>query len=155
MIIITTEILVNNVTPSQIFDWIMYLTPEKYRQWDPRAHIGKIERPAILKTGDTFRFEEKIDQYKINFRWKIVKLDRPNFFLMKAVIPFPIYLQLSFLPFNRGDTKVLHELRVGFHFPGIEKIVDYVINFFIMPRKKIDAIQKHATEEFRNLEKIL
>ena len=154
MLIITTEILVNKVGPSQIFDWIMYLTPEKYRQWDSTAHVGKIKRPAILKEGDKFWFEEMIDEYKVSFKWKIIKLDKPNLFLMKATIPFPIYLQLSFLPFNE-DTKVIHELKIGFNFFGLEKIVDYFITFFIMPGKKIAAIKKHATEEFQNLEKIL
>ncbi|MBA4369161.1 MAG: hypothetical protein C0403_16155 [Desulfobacterium sp.] len=154
MIIVTTEIVVNKVRPSQIFDWIMNLTPEKYRQWDPKAHVGKIKRPALLKEGDKFWFEEMIDEYKVSFKWKIIKIDKPNLFLMKAIVPFPIYLQLSFLPFNE-DTKVIHELRIGFNFFGLEEIVDYFINFFIMPEKKITAIKKHATEEFQNLEKIL
>ncbi len=154
MIKITTEIIVPNTSPSQIFDWIMNLTPEKYRQWDPKAHVGKIKRPSVLKVGDKFWFEEVIDNYKISFRWIIKVLNRPNLFLMKASIPFPVYLQLSFLPLNK-DSKVIHELRIGFNFFGLEKIVDFFITLFIMPGKKISAIRRHATEEFKNLEEIL
>lgn len=154
MIIITTEILVQHISPEQIFDWIANLTPEKYRQWDPKAHVGKIERPAVLNVGDKIRFEEFIEKYRINFRWKIMVLNRPNLFLMKALIPFPVYLQLSFLPINK-DSKVIHELRIGFNFLRLEKIIDFFIRLFIMPEKKISAIKRHATEEFKNLEKIL
>lgn len=154
MIKITTEIIVKKIRPSQIFDWIMYLTPEKYRQWDPKAHVGRIKRPAVLKVGDEIWFEEIIDEYKVNFRWKVKILDRPNLLLMKATIPFPVYLQLSFLPLD-NDTKVIHEIRIGFNLLRTEKIIDWFITLFVMPKKKIAAIRKHAVEEFKNLEKIL
>ena len=154
MIKITTEILIQNTSPEQIFDWIVHLTPEKYRQWDPKAHVGRIERPAVLNVGDEFWFEEYIDKYKISFRWKVKALNRPNLFLMKAKFPFPVNLRLSFLPMNK-DTQVIHDLRIGFIFLGLEKIIDFFIQIFIMPEKKISAIKLHAIEEFKNLEKIL
>jgi hypothetical protein len=154
MIKITTEIIVKKVSPAQVFDWIMYLTPEKYRQWDPKAHVGKIERPAVLKVGDKVWFEEVIDEYKISFKWIIKILDRPNLLLMKTKTPFPVFLQLSFLPL-KNDAKVIHEIRIGFRFFGLEKIIDWFISAFIMPEQKIDAVRRHAIEEFKNLEKIL
>jgi hypothetical protein len=156
MIIITTPIIVNNVQPVQIYDWIVHLTPEKYRQWDPIAHIGKIKRPTILNEGDSVFFEEKIECYKINLTWKIIKLNKPDEILMKAVIPFPVYLQLKFLSDkSKNNTEVIHELTIGFRFPGLEKIVDLFISTFIMHRKKIAAIKRHAINEFKNLENIL
>lgn len=154
MIKITTEIIVKKISSAQIFDWIMHLTPEKYRQWDPNAHVGKIKRPAVLKVGDKVWFEEIIDEYKVSFNWKIKILDNPNLLLMKATIPFPVYLQLSFIPVD-SDTKVIHEIRIGFRFLGLEKIIDWFIALFIMPPKKISAIKRHAIEEFKNLEQIL
>ena len=140
MITITTEIIVEEISNTQIFDWILYLTPEKYRQWDPIAHGGKIERPDVLKVGDKIRFEEIIDGYKVNFRWVIKILDRPNLLLMKAKIPYPVFLQISFFPLN-SSSKVIHEIRIGFRFFGLEKIVDWFITCLIMPQKKLMQLE--------------
>ncbi len=107
-----------------------------------------------MKVGDKVWFEEIIDEYKVSFNWKIKILDNPNLLLMKATIPFPVYLQLSFIPVD-SDTKVIHEIRIGFRFLGLEKIIDWFIALFIMPPKKISAIKRHAIEEFKNLEQIL
>jgi hypothetical protein len=156
MIIITTPITVNNVQPVQIYDWIVHLTPEKYRQWDPIAHVGKIIRPTVLNEGDTVFFEEIIECYKINLTWKLISLNKPDCILMKVLAPFPVYLQLKFMSdISKNNTEVIHELRIGFRFLGLEKIVDFFISTFIMHRKKITAIKRHAINEFKNLETIL
>lgn len=37
---------------------------------------------------------------------------------------------------------------------GLEKIFDWFIKNFIFTEKKIKALERHAAEEFKNLEKI-
>jgi hypothetical protein len=73
---------------------------------------------------------------------------------MKAKSPYPIYLQLSFLP-AKGGTEVVHELRTGFKFIGLEKLFDWVMSKTKLTPERIKAVKQHATEEFKNLEKIL
>jgi len=153
MIKITTRIIVEGKKPSQIYNWIFYLTPEQYHQWHPNAHIV-CERPVNLKVEDTIWFEEVLNGFKISYKWKIIELKTDNSILMKAKFFYPIYLQLSFLPFNK-DTEVIHELRIGFSFKGLEKIFDWFVKRFILTPKKVDAIKRHAIEEFKNLENVL
>jgi hypothetical protein len=53
------------------------------------------------------------------------------------------------------DTELTHEIQVGFSFYGLEKIFDWFVRKFIFTEKKIKAIHRHATEEFKNLENII
>jgi hypothetical protein len=156
VLIITTPIKVNRIQPIQIYDWIANLTQEKYQQWDPVAHTGIIKRPVVLNEGDCIYFEEFVEGYKINFEWKIIILDKPNRIRMKANIPYPVYLNLSFLSSKDfKGTEVIHQLEIGFNYFRLETIIDLFVGKFIMHDKKIAAIKKHAVNEFTNLEKIL
>ena len=159
MIKIITKILVKGKKPSQIYDWMIQLNPERAHKWHP-AHVGRThtrdhkETNDILKVGDTVQFEEQIGDLKIDYKWEIKRLEEPNLFAMKAKSPYPIYLQLSFLP-TKGGTEVVHELRTGFKFIGLEKLFDWVMSKTKLTPERIKAIKQHTTEEFKNLEKIL
>ena len=159
MIKIITKILVKGKKSSQIYDWMIQLNPERAHQWHP-AHVGRThtrdhtETNDILKVGDTVQFEEQIGDLKIDYKWEIKRLEEPNLFAMKAKSPYPIYLQLSFLP-TKGGTEVVHELRTGFKFIGLEKLFDWVMSKTKLTPERIKAIKQHTTEEFKNLEKIL
>uniref|UniRef100_A0A7V0Z811 Uncharacterized protein n=1 Tax=candidate division WOR-3 bacterium TaxID=2052148 RepID=A0A7V0Z811_UNCW3 len=83
-----------------------------------------------------------------------MELKTDNSILMKANFFYPIYLSLSFSPLNK-DTEVIHELKIGFVYHGLEKIFDWLVRKLAVPPKKIEAIERHATEEFKNLENIL
>lgn len=159
MIKIITKILVKGKEPSQIYDFMIHLNLERAHQWHP-VHVGGThtrdhkETKDILKVGDTVQFEEQIGDLKINYKWEIKRLEEPNLFAMKAKSPYPIYLQLSFLP-AKGGTEVVHELGTGFKFIGLEKLFDWVMSKTKLTPKRIKAIKQHATEEFKNLENIL
>ena len=159
MIKIITKILVKGKKPSQIYDWMIQLNPERAHQWHP-AHVGGThtrghkETNDILEVGDTVQFEEQIGGLKIDYKWEIKRLEKPNLFAMKAKSPYPIFLQLSLLP-TKGETEVVHELRTGFRFIGLEKLFDWVMSKTKLTPEKTKAIKQHVTEEFKNLEKIL
>lgn len=153
MIEIITKIIVKGKSPQQIFDWINNLNQERYIQWHPAAHIS-CERPAKLKVGDTIWFKEILNGFKISYKWKIIELKADHSLLMKARFFCPIYLQLLFLPHN-GDTEVIHNLKIGFSFKGLGRIFDWFVRKFILTKRKTEAIKQHATEEFKNLEKII
>ena len=156
MIIITTSVTVRDVPPAGIFDWIACLTQERYREWDPVAHTGRIRRPVILHEGDTVFFEEIIEGYRVALSWKVERLNRPGTIQMKARIPVPLRLHLSFCPGKRvGDTEVIHQLRIGFDLPVLGGIMDWLAGKTVMRDRKVAAIKRHAVHEFGNLENIL
>lgn len=147
MVNIATKIIVRGKSPPQIYNWLISLTPDKYHQWHPKTHIN------FYRSGDTIWFEEILDGLKVNYRWKLIELEEHESILMKAKF-YPIYLQLWLSPINR-DTEVIHEFRVGFSFWRLEKIFDWFVRRFILTPRKIEAVKRHAIEEFKNLENIL
>jgi len=159
MIKITTPVLVKGKKPAQLYDYMIHMNVERAKSWHS-AHAGGThwhkhkKSTDILKVGDVVQFEEEIGDLKINYKWTIKRLERPNLFLMKVKSRYPIYLQLSFLPTNKG-TKVMHELRIGFKFLGFQNLLDWVMSKTKLTPQRIKAIKQHTTEEFKNLEKIL
>jgi hypothetical protein len=155
MIKVTTETIVKGKSPSQIYNWIIHLTPEQFRQWHPKNHLY-YEAPIPLKTGDTIWLKERLPGFgrlKVNNKWEIIRLESPSSILMKMK-SYPDYMELTFLPLN-GDTKVIFEVRVTFIFKRLEKIFDWFVNKFILTPKRINSIKQHIVEEYKNLDHIL
>ncbi|MDI6603145.1 MAG: hypothetical protein QME57_03475 [Patescibacteria group bacterium] len=73
---------------------------------------------------------------------------------MKAKAFYPIYLHLSGRKID-SNTEITHTLLIGFSFKGLEKIFDWFVRNFILTERKIKALEKHTTEEFKNLEKMI
>jgi len=158
MMKITTPVLVKGKKPAQLYDYMIHMNAERAKKWHSAHARGTHwhkhkESTDILKVGDVVQFEEEISDLKINYKWTIKRLERPKLFLMKVKFPYPIYLQLSFLPTN-GGTEVTHELRIGFKFLGLQNLFDWVMSKTRFTPQRIKAIKQHAREEFKNLEKL-
>lgn len=155
MIKVTTETIVKGKSPSQIYNWIIHLTPPQFRQWHPKNHLD-YKAPIPLKTQDTIWLKERIPGFgrlKTSNEWGVIKLEAPRSILIKTK-SYPDYMELTFLPLNE-DTKVIFELRVTFIFKRLEKIFDWFVNKFILTPKRIESIKQHIVEEYKNLEYIL
>ena len=154
MIRIVTRIVVNAKSSLQISRWMRTLNREKYLQWH-QAHKDykriKITRSFV---GSVIYFDETIEDLRIRFRWEVIELRGNELLIMKARFFYPIYLQLSLKEIN-GNTEVLHELRIGFELCGVEKIFDALISLFVFTNKRAKALDRHATEEFGNLERLI
>lgn len=139
---------------SKIYDWLLNLDNERYLKW----HSAHKSFTRIKETenfvGSIFHFDEVINGFRINFKWEIVEIKPDEFIKLKAKIFFPIYILLSMKNVN-GDTVIIHQLNVGFSFMGLEKIFDWLVSHFILTQKKVKALDRHATEEFKNLENLI
>lgn len=155
MLEIITKIIIKGKSPQQIFDWMLNLNQERYLEWHPTAHKSyrRIKETENF-VGSIIYFEETLGDFRVNYKWEVVDLKTDNLILMKAKIFYPVYLSLSFLATNK-DTEVIHQLRIGFSFKGLEKIFDWFVRKFIFTEKKIGALERHAMEEFKNLENII
>jgi len=159
MIQITTRIIIKGKSPQEIFDWIRNLNQERYLQWHPTAHKNfKLIKETENLIGSIIYFDEIFEGIRIKKKWEFVEVERnlPISFegKMKAKTFYPIYLHLSGKKVN-SDTEIIHILRIGFSFKGLEKIFDWFVKKIIFTERKIKAVERHATEEFKNLENII
>jgi len=149
-----TRISIKGKSASQVFDWLCSLNQERYLQWHPAHKDYRLSKGPKGFVGNIIYFDEQIDGFRINWEWKVVDLRENELILMKARYFYPICLSLS-LKEIRGNTEVAHELRVGFAFKGFEKPFDWLVSRLIFTDKRAKALNQHAIEEFKNLERLI
>lgn len=154
MIKIVTRIVVNGKSSLQISRWLRTLNRDRYLQWHQDHKDYKRVKITRSFVGSVIYFEEVIEGFRIKFRWEVIELRKNELLVMKACFFYPIYLQLSMKEIN-GNTEISHELRIGFVFHRFEKIFDGLIRLFVFTNKRAKALDRHATEEFRNLEQLI
>lgn len=159
MIQIVTKIIVKGKSPQQIFDWMRNLNQEKYLQWHPIAHkTYRQSKETEDLIGSVIYFNEEIDSFRVDYEWEFVEVKKSLpisvEIKMKAKYFYPIYLNLSAKKVDI-DTDVTHKLQIGFYAMGLEKIFDWFVRKFIFTKRQIEALERHATEEFKNLENII
>lgn len=155
MMTFTTTVEVAGKTPEQIYDWILNLDNEKYKQWHPGHKEWKTIKRTSNEIGSIVYLDERFDHIRLKFTGEVIEAKLNSFLLykLKSPIPIPGYLSLSFKPTKTG-TKVIHEVGVGYE--GLfGKIVDWFLRKFYLTRSFEKALEKHANEEFKNLEKLL
>lgn len=154
MIRIITRIIVNGKSPLQVSRWLRTLNRKQYLQWHQAHKDYKRIKMTRAFVGSIIYFDEIIEGFRIKFKWKVVKLKDSELLILKACFFYPIFLHLSLKMIN-GNTVVSHELRIGFEFHGFEKFFDVPIKLFVFTDKIATALDKHAKEEFRNLEQLI
>jgi len=148
------HIVVKNRSPEQIYNWVTNLTPEKFRQWSPGVHLDAKLKVSELKIGDSVCYEVLLDGAKKQLSWEIMDLQEKVKIVSKLKGLYPVCVHLSFIPAG-GDTEVVYNLKVGFTFFGVERLVDCFVSSFILTGKKIEAIKLHEEVKFKNLENII
>ncbi|MCL0051041.1 hypothetical protein M1N22_04375 [Dehalococcoidia bacterium] len=158
MIKIVTKIMIRGKSPAQIADFLINLDQESYVRWHPAHQVYRYLKKTENGVGSIIRIEELLeDGVKIGYTSEVLEIKKSESkvtSLVKAKTLYPVRLFLSAEKIGE-DTEVTHELRVGFSFYGLEKIFDWFVRKFIFTERKIKAIHRHATEEFKNLENII
>ncbi len=148
-----TKIEVLGKTPSQIYDFMLNIDKEKYLAWHPEHRDFKIIKQTKDTVGSLFFFHEQIDNLKVKYRWEVTKIDKNHKIVMKAQYFIPIYLVLTLDKTPKG-TLVTHDLQIGYR-QKITGLIDWFIRNLIFTKNKRHSQDRHAIEEFKNLEKIL
>ncbi len=154
MLKFVTKIKINGKSSLQISNWFRTLNRERYLQWHPDHKDYKLIKTTPAFVGSIIYFDEIIKGFRINFKWEVIELRGNEMMLLKAIFFYPVYLQIFMKEINQ-DTKVSHELRIGFEFKGFEKVFDTMISLFIFTNKRAKALDHHAIEEFGNLELLI
>jgi hypothetical protein len=148
-----TKVAVLGKTPSQIYDFMFGLDKEKYIAWHPQEHKDfKIIKQTTDIVGSIFFFHEQMDKLKVKYRWEVLEITKNHKIVMKAQYFIPIYLILT-LDETPNGTLVTHDLQIG-NKPN-SKLFDWFITSFVFTKSKQKSQDRHAIEEFKNLEKIL
>lgn len=149
-----TKIEILGKKPSQIYDFMLDLDKEKYIAWHPTEHIDYRvvkETPDII--GSICFYHEKIDNLTVKYHWKVTELTENQEIIMKAKHLIPVYLKLKLDETSHG-TLVTHNLQIGYN-NGISDWIDWVVKNFIFTKNNRDSLERHANEEFKNLENII
>ena len=153
MVIITTKIEIKGKTPEQIYNWILNLDDEKYKKWHPAHKAQKTIKRTLNEMGSIVYLDEQFNQFRLKLTGKLVEV-KPNRFLFhkwKSLISG--YLSLAFESTNTG-TRVTHEVGVGYK-GLLGKIIDWLLKKFYLTKAFEEALEKHAEEEFKNLEVLI
>lgn len=152
MLSIKTIIPVNGVTPDQIIRFFLNLDTEKYKAWHPGhlkwEYLEKDEKGLPKR----LRIEENIGKYHFNEEFTLEEYKPGKLMRLRVKHKEPVksYLTLSFNK-ETGRTIVTHELTFTFGYKPIDWLMNK-LGLFNNFKKEVD---KHATEEFKKLEKIL
>lgn len=155
MITFTTIIEITGKSPNQIYDWILNLDNDKYKRWHPAHKEWKTIKRTPNEIGSIIYLDEQFNHFRIKLTGELVDL-APNRFLFykgRNNLLIPGYLSLSFEATNAG-TKVIHEIGAGYK-RLLGKIIDWFLRKFYLTKIFEEALEKHAKEEFKNLEKLL
>lgn len=139
----------------KIYSFMLNLDGDKYRNWHPE-HIDfrQINKTENIK-GSIFYLNEEVEGTKVNYYWTVVEHKKNEVIKMKANYFYPIYLTLEFQSNSVDKTTVRHNIEIGFENKLISPIFDFLIRIIKFPQRVIKSLDRHATEEFKNLEKIL
>lgn len=139
-------IIVHSKSPKQIYDFMFSLTQEKYLQWHPEHKEFKIVKVTPDTIGSIFYFDEVIDGFKVDFNWKVIAIESDKKILMKTSKYGVTIIFELLLKEEGGNTQVTHNLKIG------NRLTKGIVKKFFFTEKVIKDIDRHAKEEFTNLE---
>jgi hypothetical protein len=140
--------------PKSIWDWMLTMTNEKYRLWHRDHRAYAVLRPSESLLGMRVWFDEFLEgEFRISLSWEIVEVEPLKRVVFKALIPYPVCLELS-LAQRSEQTLITHTLTIGKP-SWYGRLLDRVINRFIFTERKRMILQRHAQEEMKNLEHLV
>ncbi len=141
-----TEITVHNKSPKQIYDFMFSLTQEKYLLWHPEHKEFKLLKSTPDTIGSVFYFNEVINGFKIDYKWKVVAIEKNKKILMKArKYSVRVLFEITFKE-EGNDTKVRHYLKIG------NSLTSWIVKKYFFTETVIKNLDRHVKEEFKNLE---
>lgn len=153
MITFTTIVEVTGKSPDQVYDWVLNLNNDKYRRWHPAHKEWKTIKRTHNEMGSIVYLDEQFNHFRLKLTGKLVEVKPNRFLLYKWKSLISGYLSLTFESTNTG-TKVTHEVGIGYK-GLLGKIIDWLLRKFYLTKAFEEALEKHAKEEFRNLEEII
>lgn len=154
MIIHRVSVLVHNVTPRDIWQWMAEMDEQRYLSWHPdHRRYAVLERSKRSNglVGMKVFFDEVIDgDVRIASSWEVVMADEPRCIIFRALIPYPVRLELRLVEVTDG-TMVTHLVLIGFK-SWFASVFDLPILVTVFSKRRRELLERHVHEEFGNLE---
>ncbi|GAA6767672.1 hypothetical protein AAFH68_36220 [Flavobacterium sp. CGRL1] len=154
MIQLSTDIEVKKST-NLIYEFLLNLDKEKYCQWHSAHKDFAVIKRTEQEIGSILYFKEIVDQTVVNFKWRIIEITENKLVKMQAIYFYPVYLTIGLENISKNVTIVHHNLHIGFKIKFLNLIPDWIIGNTLFSLRKRKSQQKHAIEEYKNLEYLL
>jgi hypothetical protein len=154
MLTIVTEVLVEDVSRRELYEFMLHCTDVDYQEWWPGMHLAfHTVRHAPGDLGNLVYFDEYIGDVRFRFHGVVTDLEdnaRIVWQLKKGIrLPACIRFELEDCP---DGILVRHSVLAGFEGPG--QLLDFLFKPFI-PEDLIEALDEHARTEFPMLATLL
>lgn len=149
---ITSIVKVIGKNAHQIFSFFENCNKEKYQSWHVEHHDFEFKKRTENLIDSEIYFKEIIKGFKVNYTWKIERVEQGRLIQLNAKYFYPIYLTLTFKDESDGVI-VQQDLIMG----GENQLIklDWFIEKFILTNKVSRNLQTHFMEEFKNLETLI
>lgn len=155
MITMVTTIDIRGKTPEAVYDWIVTLTNERYRQWHPAHREWRTVKGRPDEVGSIVFFDEQFEGFRVRHYGEVVAAvpNRLLRFRLKRFVALPVRLALRFEPTEAG-TVVTHALTAGYD-SAFGRMLDWSLRKTFLTPAFEAALDRHAREEFRNLGRVI
>ena len=156
---LTSRITVKGVSPDQIYQFVLNLDDERYRQWHPGHHLEfrTVHRPNGETVGTVYYFKERFEDGRVlATQVKVLQAVPGERLVQRSISPwwkrFDIIIGLQSIP---EGTLVTHQIVAGSDLPFVGRLFNLILRRLFLNESNIKAIHNHANEEFTNLERLL
>jgi len=154
MLKLLTEIELDK-SADKIYSFLLNLDKDKYCLWHSCHKDFKIIAKTDNINGSVFYFHEIVDGTKANYKWTLIDHRKDILIKMKAIYFYPLYLTIKLDRISAHKTIVRHEISTGFQNKFLSLIFDSVVGKTLFSKKVRQSQQRHAIDEYKNLENIL
>lgn len=154
---VESQISLKGVTASKVYWLILKMDEELYKTIHPQAHLAfeLLPKPTGAKgpLGCVFYFKECLENGRvIEGKLKLIEAEKNKRLVLKSIWPWwkPFTLIIELQRVSKGIS-VIHEVIAGFDLPILGLIFNFLAKPFFLSETDIQAIHKHAQEEFQGL----
>jgi uncharacterized protein YndB with AHSA1/START domain len=154
-----SSIQVKGISPDQIYQFLIDLDDERYRQWHPGHHLQwrVVHQPKDETVGSVYYFKERFEDGQVlGGQLKVIEATPGERLVQRSISPwwkpFDIITGLQSIP---EGTLVTHQIVAGSDLPLLGRLFNLIMRRLFLKERNIEAVHHHANEEFTNLERLL
>ena len=156
---LTSRITVKGVSPDQVYQFLLSLDNDRYRQWHPGHHLQfrVVHQPKDETVGSVYYFKERFEDGRVlATQIKVLQAVPGQRLVQRSISPwwkrFDIITGLQSIP---EGTLVTHQIVAGSGLPFLGRLFNLMARRLFLKESNLKAIHNHANEEFTNLERLL